>query len=491
MMENAPIEAETSSSVSATASTADVENSMAITPEASPATALDLLGKCDKPNPIAFHTPSASTVDDTVMMTGSDDASCDEECSSDEGQEPEEANPSKKEQRSARLHYCCNSVVVRRWVDLMDELRNCITRAVLCITNHAARNPYSYVIGISLLSFGLLGTGFATNFDMTVVADESYTGKNSIIREQKEWVDHISGFPSPPLSIRMMIHAQGASVLTQEGVRHAFQVVQDVHTTPEYDAVCSDELSQKHYNKRHRAYVGGYSSTCNIRGVTMLWNNSQTVMEGEVLSDADVQLAVAAKKFPDGSDMDSREIMSRPTHRNGVIVGAESLLMEFMIPSDHTKSADLETAVLERLLQLREDWSDHSSQFDLEIFTYSSLEKETTRAVMKDLPLIAVVFVIMALFTCAVFSSKTGSTGDGKSNYSSSSHMLLGLGAVVCIVLSLATSYGILYIIGMSSVTSSRVAAVIVYSCLTYFCFPQTHNEQEYPSHPLHRSCLL
>lgn len=447
---------------------ADVENSTGEISTTTPVVgALDLLEKSEKPAAITMQIPSTGTADDTIAMTSSScnsgDSSSDEESHSGNNESLNEGSskplsdaqesPRKENRPLGRAHCCSVSNVVQRWVFLMDFLRKCITRGVLCITNHAAKNPYSYAIGIPLLSLGLLGTGFATNFDMTVAAHDSLTGKTSIIRDRKDWVDHISGFPSPPLSIRMMLHAQGISVLTHEAVRHAFQVVHKVETTPGYDTICTDELSKKHYNQKHTGYVGGFSSKCHIRGVTMLWNNSRDIMEDQVNSNDDVTSAVTVTKFPDGSDMDIREIMGKASLREGDVIAAESLLLEFIIPSAHAKSASLETAVLERLIQLRNEWSnDLSTSIELEVFTYLSLEQESTRAVMKDIPLIAIVFVVMALFTCAVFSSRDTSNGIGKFEYASTSHTLLGLGAVVCIVLSLASSYGILYIIGMSLV---------------------------------------
>ena len=446
-------------------SIADADNStgMISTTTNPVASALDLLEKSEKPAAITMQIPSTGTADDTVAMTSSSSSSgdsySDEESSSDDNESLHEGNsnpisdvqePPRKENQPPDHSPCCSiSSVLQRWVFLMDFLRKFITRSVLCITNHAANNPYSYAIGIPLLSLGLLGTGFATNFDMTVAAHDSLTGKTSIIRNRKDWVDNVSGFPSPPLSIRMMLHAQGVSVLTQQAVQHAFQVVHRVETTPGYDIVCTDELSKKHYNQKHTGYVGGFSSKCHIRGMTMLWNNSPVIMAEQVTSNDDVISAVTVAKFPDGSDVDIREIMGRPSLHEGKIIAAESLLLEFIIPSAHAKSASLETAVLESLVQLQKEWSnDPSTRIDLEVFTYLSLEQESTRAVMKDIPLIAIVFVVMALFTCAVFSSKDTSNGTGKSDYSSSSHVLLGLGAVICIVLSLASSYGILYIIG-------------------------------------------
>jgi Patched family len=308
----------------------------------------------------------------------------------------------------------------------------------LAITNHAALYPYSYLVGLTVLSFLLLGTGFATNFDMSVAADESYTAKNSVLNERKEWVATTSGFPPPPLSLRALIHANGESVLTQEGIERAFQVVETVKNTPSYDILCN---SKHHYTQEAAKTSGGYGSQCHVRGITLLWNNSLSTMREDVESDVNIWKAVAAENYPDGGEIDAREILGRPSHHDNRITGAESLLMEVMIPGFHTQSPRALQDTLSRMLDLRQQWSaDSSSGYRLEVFTNKGLESETTRAVMMDTPLIAIVFVIMTIYTCIIFSSNNSGRALCR--------ILFGFGAVISVVLSLATSYGLLYIIG-------------------------------------------
>jgi hypothetical protein len=345
---------------------------------------------------------------------------------------------------------CSSFASIRRvWVALSGRLRKFILRAILAISSHAATHPYKYLVGLTVVSFILLGTGLATNFDMSVAADKSYTAKNSVLNERKEWVSTISGFPPPPLSVRAVIHAKGESVLTQEGIGRAFQVVETVTNTPSYDILCN---SKHHYPQEGAKTTGGYGSECHVRGITLLWNNSLSVMQEDVESDFDVWQAVAAEKYPDGGEIDTREILGRPKHRDTSITGAESLLMEVMIPGMHAQSPRALQDVLKGMLDLRQQWSaDSVSGYRLEIFTNDSLESETTRAVMMDSYLIAMVFVIMAIFTCIVFSSSN--------NGQASCRVLFGLGAVASVVLSLASSYGLLYIIGTSRKRFSAHAA--------------------------------
>lgn len=341
----------------------------------------------------------------------------------------------------------------------MNSLRQTILKIVLTIAHHAATNPYSYIFGTIVLSFALLGAGYVTNFDMNVVADESYTATDSVIREQKHWIEDISGFPPAALSVRVVIHGGGESVLNRQGVMNAIEVVEEVQNTPEYETVCTSSLSQHHYSNEH--FVGGYTTECHIRGITLFWNNSQAIVEDVIQTDDDVLAAVSSKYYPDGTPADTREIMGKVKHHNEAPVYAESLLMEFMIPGTHQRSSSLQTKILNQLLDLRDGWSKSSTtgHFNLEVFTNESLETETTRAVLKDLPLIPTVFLIMTVFTCIIFSSN---------NRGSSKHVLLGLGAVVCVVLSLASSFGILWIFGVPFTSLTQILPFIMFGIVSF-----------------------
>ena len=177
-------------------------------------------------------------------------------------------------------------------------------------------------------------------------------------------------------------------------------------------------------------------SDCRIRGVTMLWNNSLDIMRDSVKNETAVLLAVNAQKYPDGSDIDAREIFGKKEVHWTTIVSAESLLMEVSIPSFLPRSMAMQQQVFERLMDLQEQWSkDASSTIKLEVFTTESLELESTRAVLADTPLIAIVFVVMTVFTCTMFSPNNRNTASGQS----SSHILLGIGAVLCVVLCLGS----------------------------------------------------
>ena len=343
--------------------------------------------------------------------------------------------------------------VFHTWDALMEKLRNSVTYVVLKMTHSAASHPWWWVIGILLISFGLLGIGFATNFDYNVAPDESLTPKDSVIREQKQWILEESGFPPQPLSLRALLHNEGANVVSQEGVDRMFQVLDAVQEKDNYQQLCDTALEENEY---------GFGGICHIRGISLFWNHSRDIMEEDVASDVDVVLAFNRDKYPDGSGVDRRELMGRMTYFNDLAIGAESFLLEIVIPATAPNAEAVAESVLDTLVDLRQKWTEDktnvyqsqnnqtTTSFHLEVYlTDFSLESETLRAVFKDLPLIPSVFVIMAFFTCLIFST-SHKPGDTQVKQ----RILLGIGAVVAVVLSLAASYGLLYTIGESILLS-------------------------------------
>ena len=142
---------------------------------------------------------------------------------------------------------------------------------------------------------------------------------------------------------------------------------------------------------------------------------------------------------------------------NGTLAGVEiiqtarSLLMEAIVPSAADNSKQVALSILGQLQSLRNDWSNSDSPYRLEVYMLQhSLETESVRAVFYDLPLIPSVFVVMTLFTCIVFST----TNKGKRF---ESRFMLGFGAVATILLSQATSFGLLWIIGVRFTSLTQV----------------------------------
>ena len=146
--------------------------------------------------------------------------------------------------------------------------------------------------------------------------------------------------------------------------------------------------------------------------------------------------------------MDNRDTLSEPTYHYDTAIEATAFPMAILIPSAAGETLALD--VLNSVLSLRSEWQLDDEQFRLEAMLYDySIAQEMVSAAFKDVPLIPFVFIIMSIFTIMVFSTanKPKQT-DSDTACHCHQRVLLGIGAVFTILLSICTSYGLLWIIG-------------------------------------------
>ncbi|CAB9503372.1 Pick C1-like protein 1 [Seminavis robusta] len=347
----------------------------------------------------------------------------------------------------------CWDSVVHAWRSYMDTTRTSVSYCVIVLSRHAASNPISYLLGVLFLSFALAGVGMLTNFNMTTNGRDQITVRHSVTREQYRWVYGDAGFPSPPESLRIVVHQQGDNVVTKEGLFRAFDVVTAVQKYDGYQELC--DLAE-------RTNTAGHGGLCHIRGVPLFFNLSLAMAQEQVLSDVDVKLAVSRDKLPDESTVDPREFMGHIEYFENLfstIRTAQSFLMEIRIPGHVEHSNDMAVDLLDALLLMRGEWaSEQDNNYGLEVYlTDHSLEAETKRAVFEDLPLIPLVFVIMTVFTMVVFSASH------KEGQPYRQRFMLGFGAVATILLSMITSFGVLFTAGVPFTNTTQILPFIMF----------------------------
>jgi Patched family len=313
------------------------------------------------------------------------------------------------------------------WVRFMNNVRYSITEGIVVISTVAARNPRRTVWGVTLLTFFLAGVGMATNFNMDVAADAMYSTFTSRIREHQSWAETKSGFPAMSRNLRMIMYSvQGdKSVLTKKAVEGAFKIIDTVRQTTGYAEACAESDFED----------ADGTHTCNIRSVALFWNNSLDLFHETTATDVDVRLRVNKQFYPDGSPVDTLEVMGQAEVRGKNIIDARAFFLDVPLPAD---AMSFESEALANLLDLRAEWEKSPGPLRLEVLAYSSLEAETMRSVLNDIPLVPIVFVIMSLFTCFIFARRDPVR----------SRSLLGLGAVIAVFLSLVSGYGLMFIIG-------------------------------------------
>ena len=117
------------------------------------------------------------------------------------------------------------------------------------------------------------------------------------------------------------------------------------------------------------------------------------------------------------------------------------------VQSHNGESEAFEAELIEALLKLRQEWQKNKDPFRLEFYTIRSVPDETMRAVISDLPLVPCVFLIMSIFTCAVFWR----------NDRVQSRALVGLGSVITILFSLMSGFGIAFICGFPFTSMTQI----------------------------------
>ena len=362
------------------------------------------------------------------------------------------ANNNSDRERKSSLS---STTVHTAWCGFMDSIRRGITTQIVKIAQNAARYPIHYVVLITLVSISLLAVGFATRFELHVDTKEQLTAVWSRLIPQRQWLE--TTFPEDPYTLRIFVSAGGENVLTPLGLDRAMEVVQAVQSTPGYQSACDAAAEARDADDTN---TGGKGSLCLIQGITSFWNHSTDILHASNLTSttADIVLAVNADTYPNGGPVDHRDILSEPTYHYDTAVDATAFPMAILIPSSAGEALALD--VLEAVLQLRSQWEQRQQQqeddspFRLETMLYDySIAQEMVAAAFKDVPLIPLVFVIMSMFTILVFSTANRPHHPGGRQESDAAchchqRILLGLGAVFTILLSIATSYGLLWIIG-------------------------------------------
>jgi Patched family len=312
---------------------------------------------------------------------------------------------------------------------LVNSLRRPISNCVLAITHNAATHPYLYIMGTIHLSLLLIAFGLFTNFRMEVDSESLYGVIGSEIAEHRHWINEESGFGQYNARLlTIMVHADGNNVIGDSGIRRCFVALKVVTATGGFDEVCS--------KTQYVDWKG--DRTCDVRGVTKFWNGDFFQYRKQVDSDNAVQITLSKSSYPDGAAVDLSEIMGNYSFDNGTLTYAESFLITLPLPTI-SDAVSFEGKALDGLLQLQEEWdNEEGNMFRLAVQAERSLDDESTRSILEDMPLIPLVFVVMSVFTCFVFWQ----------NHKVKSQSLLGFGAVISVLLAVASGYGLLFTVG-------------------------------------------
>jgi len=264
-------------------------------------------------------------------------------------------------------------------------------KPILATSNHAAKNPKSYVISIIILSFALMGLGIATNFNEET-SDDIWSPVGSKTVQNYNWVEDDSNFPKGPRSAVIIVHRDGKNLfgdgegtdtsLALESTRRMFEALDHFRGTDRYDELCN-----------YSTYISPISNetSCQIVGATTFWNESRVAFEASVASNEEALAVMSSELYPSGSKVDFNQIIGYNNFdQNGVLNYGKSFVVVVMLPPDDEDTGngaftkDFEEDVLDRMLELQDKWdSDSSHDFKVEIIAERSFEDEFSRAITK------------------------------------------------------------------------------------------------------------
>ena len=340
------------------------------------------------------------------------------------------------------------------WTDFLVTFRKPISKLVCWMSDSAARHP-RMTIAVGIVSaFVLAISGVLTNFYLEVDGDVLWTPTPSRVLAHGDWLSRSDGFPSPPRVSLFTVHADGANVLADdenrigEGIRRVFAALETVSTTAGYDDVCEDAtVSMLNENGQ---------TTCFISSVARYFGYSLGAFNATVANGSDDLLSILSQpNYPDGTPAEIKSIFgnARFDSATNLLTSADAFVFSVAFP-DNDAAFDFEDAILDNVLALREQWANEAGNiYRLEIFTQRSFDDEFERAIVADIPLVPMIFVVMSIFTGFVFFRKNWIH----------SRCLLGFGAVCSVFLSIMVGYGILFIVGVPFTSMTQVVPFIMF----------------------------
>ena len=307
------------------------------------------------------------------------------------------------------------------------------------------RRPILVLIGLTLLSIATMALGIFTNLRIETNENILWTPMSSETLTysdyQTSFYEGIQDYTAALLAAQNLTYTTAAvgtkafylilyrkdtaNILTTNGVETVFQLQDAIKgASPDYN-------------------VTNY----HIESVASFFNHDINDFSAKVQSDTDISQYVSSPLYvgdnisprytydlygyPTWSvDQPTLDEFGYPTDASTLLSEVQSFRISVEIP-DVEGSQDVEDAAIDAILSLRSEWeSDAQSEFVVEISSYRSFESEFIRSIVRDLPLLPSAFLIMVIICCFIYFER---------NQVKSSSLTVGTGAIVTVVLSLAT----------------------------------------------------
>lgn len=274
----------------------------------------------------------------------------------------------------------------QKWTRTLKGFTKPMLKPILAMSDHAARNPKTYVFLTIILSFGFMVLGLATNFTQDV-SDDIWSPQGSKPVDHYNWIEDDSNFPKDTRAAVIIVHRGGKNIvgnddtsLALEGTKRMFEALDYFRATPRFDELCA-------YSK----YINPVTNQndCQIVGISTFWNESTTLFEEQAVSDEAVLTQMSAPTYPDGGKVDFDQIIGyNKFDGNNVLNYGETYVTVIMLPPEEDDSEafseDFESDAIDRMLDLQDEWNAVAgNDFTVEIIAERSFNDEFERAVTK------------------------------------------------------------------------------------------------------------
>lgn len=330
-----------------------------------------------------------------------------------------------------------------KWAGIIKVLHKPIIDALVALASVSVRNAKKTVAFIVALSLGAMAIGLLTNFNIDVDEDTLWAPRGSRPVNNFNWIEDQSGFPLTPRNFRIAVHSNGENVLGYEGVLRVFRALDTIRDTAGYAELCQAGSIQ----------LDDGTSTCRLVSVATYWNNSLELFQDSVESDEQTVAILTQNTYPDGSPVDRDAIMgSAEFDDHGTLSKSPIYMIDIQLPrgenDDDDPADDFEDIALENIKELQDAWvAESGNRFRLEYFADRSFADEFERAIINDIGLVPIVFIIMSVFTSMVFFKWN----------KVQSRSTLGFGAVCCVLLAIMAGYGLLFICGTPFTSMTQI----------------------------------
>jgi len=342
-----------------------------------------------------------------------------------------------------------------RWTAFIKRTHLPLMKGLLAVARVSAIHPKKTIVTCINISLMLLLSGYFTNFNVGVDERILWTPKGSLPIQHWQRIKE-AGFPGGSKYFVAFFHANGDNVVSKDYVSKVFQVMDTVRNSTHYDAVCAD--GDRMAANGILEVEEGQNATCEISGIPAFWGYQQSIFEQQVQTDEDVSTSLSSNFFPDFRPVPRSLIMGNyeVDDDSGLLTKVQSFTLAFHLPQTD-QAQDWGLNMVDVVLNLKDQWISEGSNFRVECTSDGAFALEFTRAILQDIPLVPIVFLIMSGFTALVFWKR----------HKVQSRSVIGVAAVVAVLLSIMSGYGLLFIIGVPFTSMTQLLPFLLFGKFT------------------------